>query len=66
MNDGGLKHVGYFLHGLHSVVTNSLQKQKSVATLLIKIRCKAVYSLCVLVMFLFFWNLLVLYFESSK
>ena len=38
VNDGDLKHVGCFLHGLHLVVTNSLKKQKSVATLLIKIR----------------------------
>ena len=38
VNDGGLKHVGCFLHGLHLVVTNSLKKQKSVATLLTKIR----------------------------
>jgi len=39
MNDGGLKLVGCFLHGLHLIVTNSLKKQKSMATLLIKLRC---------------------------
>ena len=38
VNDGRLKHVRCFLHGLHLVVTNSLKKQKSVATLLTKIR----------------------------
>ena len=38
VNDGGLKHVGCLLHGLHLVVTNSLKKLKSVATLLTKIR----------------------------
>jgi len=38
VNDGGLKHVGCFLHGLHLAVTNSLKKQKSVKTLLTKIR----------------------------
>ena len=37
VNDGGLKHIGCFLHDLH-LVTNSLKKQKSVATLLTKIR----------------------------
>jgi len=38
VNYGGLKHIGCFLNGLHLVLTNSLREQKSVATLLIKIR----------------------------
>ena len=28
VNDGGLKHVGCFLHDMHLVVTNSLKKNR--------------------------------------